>query len=313
MTYASTSALPGHQQFAYWNDIVCQTYASMDMDCSAASTFDATLAASEFGSLHSAQVNSVSVRYTREATHIRRAGEDVFIASLKLKGTGIVCQDGRQAALSPGDIVLYDTARPFTLDFPESYSEVVIKIPRKLLSVRLPQAESLTARSLTADSPLGRLAGNCMRECGALAESCDAGLRARFSTTLLDVLTTAIEFDFLGPQQPGSCRHVASLERIKNWMDQHLGETSLDTDVIAAANAVSPRTLQRLFAVRGDTAMRWLWNRRLEASYRSLAEGRVRQVTEAAVECGFSDFSHFSRAFKRTFGVLPHQVLRQRH
>jgi AraC-like DNA-binding protein len=269
------------------------------------------LAGSEFGSLHSAQVDSMRVRYTRGANHIRRAGEDVFIASLKLKGTGTVCQDGRQAALSPGDIVLYDTARPFTLDFPQSYSEVVIRIPRKLLSARLPQAESMTARNLSAGSPMGRLAGQFMRECGNLAVSCDAGLRARFSTTLLDVLATAIEFDFLDHRQPDSYRHAASLERIKNWMDKQLGETSLDIGVIAAANAVSPRTLQRLFAAQGDTAMRWLWNRRLEASYRALAEGRVRQVTEAAVECGFSDFSHFSRAFKRTFGVLPNQVLRQ--
>ena len=312
MTHMSTVALPGDQQIAYWNDVVCQTYATMDMDCSTAATFDATLAVSEFGSLHNSQVNSGSVRYTRGESHIRRAGEDSFIASLKLKGTGTVCQDGRQAALGPGDIVLYDTARPFTLDFPQPYSEVAVKIPRKLLRVRLPQAESMTARSLTADSPLGRLAGHFMRECSTLTESCDAGMRARFSTTLLDVLAMAMEFDFLGPRQPGAGRHIASIERIKDWMDKHLGETSLDTDAIATANAVSPRTLQRLFAAQGDTAMRWLWNRRLEASYRALAEGRVRQVTEAAVEYGFSDFSHFSRAFKRTFGVLPHRVLQQR-
>jgi AraC-like DNA-binding protein len=28
------------------------------------------------------------------------------------------------------------------------------------------------------------------------------------------------------------------------------------------------------------------------------------------MQCGFSDFSHFSRAFKKTYGVMPKSVLR---
>jgi AraC-like DNA-binding protein len=51
--------------------------------------------------------------------------------------------------------------------------------------------------------------------------------------------------------------------------------------------------------------MHWLWHRRIEASYCALKEGHVRNVTEAALRFGFSDLSHFSRAFKKTYGMSP--------
>jgi AraC-like DNA-binding protein len=75
---------------------------------------------------------------------------------------------------------------------------------------------------------------------------------------------------------------------------------------------MAPRTLNRLFAGEGATPIRWLWQQRLAASFTALVEGRVGQVTDAALSFGFSDLSHFSRAFKAQFGHSPQFVLRQK-
>ena len=85
----------------------------------------------------------------------------------------------------------------------------------------------------------------------------------------------------------------------------HLHRAELDIDTIAKAQNVSPRTLNRLFATDGTTPIRWLWQQRLDASYKALAEGHVTQVTDAAMSFGFTDMSHFSRVFKKTFGTSP--------
>ena len=58
--------------------------------------------------------------------------------------------------------------------------------------------------------------------------------------------------------------------------------------------------------------MRWIWHRRLEASHCALVEGKVRNVTEAALTYGFCDLSHFSRTYKRTYGVSPQTLIRKR-
>jgi AraC-like DNA-binding protein len=42
-----------------------------------------------------------------------------------------------------------------------------------------------------------------------------------------------------------------------------------------------------------------------------LTEGRAKNVTDAALDFGFSDLSHFSRAFKAMFGKSPNALLRR--
>ena len=73
---------------------------------------------------------------------------------------------------------------------------------------------------------------------------------------------------------------------------------------------MATRTLCRLFAREATTPIRWLWQQRLTAAYKALAEGRTNRVTDAAFSFGFRDVAHFSRAFKATFGQSPETVRR---
>jgi AraC-like DNA-binding protein len=41
-------------------------------------------------------------------------------------------------------------------------------------------------------------------------------------------------------------------------------------------------------------------------------EGSARNVTEAALDHGFSDVSHFCQAFRKAFGCTPSSLLRDR-
>ena len=48
---------------------------------------------------------------------------------LQLGGTCVVEQDGRTAVLAPGDMVVYDTDRPYRLDFPQEARLLVLMLP----------------------------------------------------------------------------------------------------------------------------------------------------------------------------------------
>jgi transcriptional regulator GlxA family with amidase domain len=65
----------------------------------------------------------------------------------------------------------------------------------------------------------------------------------------------------------------------------------------------------RLFASEGTTPMHWLWERRLREAHRLLSNQVVSRVKDAALAAGFSDMSHFSRAFRAAFGQSPLEVL----
>ncbi|MNF66296.1 Transcriptional activator NphR [compost metagenome] len=124
---------------------------------------------------------------------------------------------------------------------------------------------------------------------------------------MLDIISATLEYNSGAPC--ASSRHNP-LDQIKQHMQANLGDPDLHIVSIASRHNISVRTLNRLFAAEGTSAIRWLWLQRLAASHKSLSEGRVRQVSEAALNCGFNDLSHFSKAFKKTYGIAPHQLLR---
>ncbi len=131
----------------------------------------------------------------------------------------------------------------------------------------------------------------------------------RLIGSALDILATTIETELKETTSPLPHR-ARQLEQVKRYLMANLNETSLGLEQIARSQSIAPRTLNRLFAAEGTTPIRWLWRQRLAASYRALAEGHVRQVTDAAFSFGFSDPSHFSRAFKAEFGLSPQDVAR---
>ncbi|MFO1295542.1 MAG: helix-turn-helix domain-containing protein [Rubrivivax sp.] len=51
--------------------------------------------------------------------------------------------------------------------------------------------------------------------------------------------------------------------------------------------------------------MRWVQAERLHACRRELAERGTRTIGDVAFDWGFNHPSHFSRAYRRLFGVAP--------
>ena len=81
---------------------------------------------------------------------------------------------------------------------------------------------------------------------------------------------------------------------------------------VAAAHGISVRTVHLAFAEGGTTVSRWIRDRRLRVCYRELARADSQQtVTDIAFRWGFCDAAHFSRVFKRAYGITPSDVRQQ--
>ena len=64
-------------------------------------------------------------------------------------------------------------------------------------------------------------------------------------------------------------------------------------------------TFKRDFAKISDlTPRKWIIRRRLEAAH-DLIESGGRKVTEVCFDVGFKNLSHFSKIYKKTYGVAP--------
>ena len=101
--------------------------------------------------------------------------------------------------------------------------------------------------------------------------------------------------------------HAERTEAAKTYLASRISER-VTLDEVAHAVYVSPFHLARIFQQQtGVPVHRYLTQLRLRASLERLAAG-VSDLTELALELGFSSHSHFSDAFRREFGKSPSEI-----
>jgi transcriptional regulator GlxA family with amidase domain len=226
-----------------------------------------------------------------------------------LEGEGQLEQHRRLSRQKPGDIVVYDAAQPFLYDLLERHRLVLLKIPRRAMLARVPEAETCTSQLISGETALGSLAATIIRDAASLNID-DAHAAARIGTSILDIIAAAIDVELV--RNVPALNHQATVfNRAQEYIRSHLDDPDITVDSIADGICISTSTLARLFAGAGTTVMRWLWEERLTVGHRALVEGRAQRVTEVALMCGFTSFSHFSRRFRARFGHSPSALIRE--
>ncbi|MDQ0471798.1 helix-turn-helix domain-containing protein [Labrys wisconsinensis] len=287
----------------YWQDVVCRTYVPIGCHVENGSDFRGTVHYKPMGQVELTQISAQAARYDRTPTEIRRDDIDDYLVCLVTTGSKQLAQSGRATPIRPGELCMFDTARPYVVGAPEQYDAILLKIPRLELNSRLPAAERLSAMRVASDGPYARLAAAMLRSTADILLD-DAEQAHRLVPSLIDLVALAFDESFVGLDQ-GQPRYTRIVERAEAVIRERLFDEDFDASMIPAEIGVSPRTLCRALAQQGITPAKWIWQKRLDAARDMLVARRGMSVSEVAITCGFSDFSHFSRAFKRRFTVSP--------
>lgn len=89
---------------------------------------------------------------SRTHRHIAQSDGAFVSVGLQSSGRGALAQDGRTAQLAPGGLVVYDTARPYTLDQPEAFRLHVFQLPRRVLAMPEADIHRVSATALPLDA-----------------------------------------------------------------------------------------------------------------------------------------------------------------
>jgi len=102
------------------------------------------------------------------------------------------------------------------------------------------------------------------------------------------------------------------LERVKEVIEQHIGDSNFGVEWLAHDVALSPRQLQRrLRASIGLSAGGLIRVMRLQRAAQ-LLERRAGNVSEIAYKVGFQDPIYFSRIFRHMFDVSPSKYIKSK-
>ncbi|AUI50972.1 hypothetical protein AC20117_09230 [Arthrobacter crystallopoietes] len=234
---------------------------------------------------------------------------EYYKVSLMLQGESMVMQDSREAVLRQGDIAIYDTTRPYSLLSSEGARTAIVMFPREMIALPPELVGQLTAVRFDRSQGLAASVSPFMTQLMMQLDQFARPGGSRLPHNIVDLLGTMLvsELDLA----PTETSHGSQLLRqIMSYIEDNLSVPDLRPGTIAAAHFISPRYLQMLFQRNGVTVSSWIRERRLERCHRDLADPSHASdsVTALAARWGFLEPAHFSRTYKKRFGVSPRET-----
>jgi AraC-like DNA-binding protein len=304
----STDAVDARERLAFWNEAVSDTYVRLDTTAPGRDVVG-EIRADSLATLELSRVTATAQHVRRTPSLISAAAEDYFLVSIQTRGAGTVAQDGRTAALAPGDFAVYDSTRPYELRFDGPFQQYVLMLPGPMLRSQLRAAPDLTARRVRGSRGAGHLMIEMIRTLAADIAVLEPAAAAAVAQSVEHIVVAGLSS--LVPDIPlPEPERTARREQIKACARARLRDPGLTVAEIAAQLHTSVSTLHRAFAGEPCSIAEWIWAQRLDAVRADLCDPalRHRTISDLAFSWGFVDASHFSRAFKARFGSTARDV-----
>ena len=221
-------------------------------------------------------------------------------------GMEVLSQSGHELLMRPGDIVAWDSVRPARFAVLEPLRKQTLLVPRGRFQQMLPRPELVTARHVPAGAGTDLLRSYLRALSGADLEPAAAFAAGNAALELLGAALGAV----ITPNRAAA--RDAMRARITQHIEARLGDReALRPRRIAAANAISVRSLHGLFQETGDTVGAYVRRRTLHRARTELTRPPWPTVTAVAHRWGFADAAGFSRSFRAQYGQAPSDAQRQ--
>lgn len=293
---------------SFWTETVSETF--VELECKSGGgreSIDGELAVQSLASLDLARVRSSPQSVHRTPAGIAASSDDYYLVGVQTKGSCVVTQGGRSAAIENGAFALYDTARPYSLLLTNDFEQLVIRLPRTSLERHLPEAARLTALGVNATPGAARLLVNTVKSLASDIGALSPDVALSVSQGVKHLIVAGL--GGLAGSIPDADR-LSRRKLVQNHILENLGDGSLSITSIAGQLHLSPSSIHRAFALDGETVMSWVWQQRLDRIRETLLGGKYEgTLTDLFLVWGFSDPAHFSRAFRRRYGHAPSDLL----
>ena len=295
---------------AEWSRGVSESYLGLNFEAPAEGAFHGSIRVLQESGIRFADVGATSHRGTRNSGEMADDIRAYVFISLR-NGAAAFSQEGRTAALGPGDCVVYDSTLPFTVEVPERFFTQMITFPKNLAGIPGRQLEELFAEPIRASAPLTSAVSTALASLSPHLHALSPSSRSRALDGAI-ALISALLLERLGNSPDESARGVG-FEQLTRYIQAHLGDADLGPRRLAAEHFISLRLVHVIFAEQGTTVGSWIREQRLERIRRELArpELRATPVLAIAERAGVRSPSYLNKLFHENYGESPTQYRRR--
>ena len=291
-----------------WREVLARTYTfgfSVHATPVPGESFSARTTRWQLGSLALVQTAHDRGDGRRGPAEIAAGDPDLVGLLYMRRGTIGLDFEGEPVALHAGELVMWDSARHGGFRTFGRVDNQTLVVPRERLATAAPGYEAMYGQSFRADHPAARLMGSFLGSLMPIVGSLDGAARDAVADAALDIARAVVETrDDPQPRQQTATRLMA----VRLYIDANLGNPGLSPATIAKANAISLRSLHRLFEHTDDSVSALIRERRLSRCRADLLRGMDEPVTAIAYRWGFRNMSFFSRVFRERYGVSAREL-----
>lgn len=296
---------PGNEQVERFEQLASEAFAPMRIH-PAAPGASGTLCGARPGDVLITRITGGPCVVERTRALIGSADRELIKVALHGQGRAGVQQDGRQCLPGAGDLVVYETIRPYELRFWDPFDIVVLGIPRPLFGAHADRLPTRTASVVPTDGGGRRLAATLLRDTAGELDTIGGGGPHLANALVSIVLSALAEQPVVAPAQDDLA------DRLLTYCLGRLHDPELTPESVARAHHISVRYLHKVLNGRSVTLASWIRGQRLDRIRRDLADPALacRSVALIAARWGIFDATHLSRALRREYGRSAAEIRR---
>lgn len=266
-----------------------------------------------------AELDLCRITYGAPVRVVSPALERCFHLQVLLHGHCLWRHGRQEHYLAPGELLLINPDDPVDLTYSADCEKFIVKVPVRLLGDLCEQQRwgvpAGGVRFLQNRYCLDDLQG-LVSLLGMICQEAEEPepqplVQAHYTQIVASKLLRLMKTNV---QRTCDQPWPLNFARVVDYIDRHL-QQELDTDTLASLAQVSRRTLYGLFERHAHTSpVDYIRQRRLARVHACLSDPQctVRSLSELAMDYGFLHLGRFADSYRKQFGELPSETLRQR-
>lgn len=298
-----------------WAETIRKTFGGLQISVSDPSTFEGAIDVYSMDEFNLVMVKSSPARVWHTGSIGAFSETERFLVKMQFSGRSTIKFGSSVVDLSPGDFLICDNARSYSLSFEEETEILSIPIPLSVLGRFHAKPSELAFKTADRTLAINNILSDYLTSLWQSRSMKSAKTHAkRLINNCFDLLVLGFA-DFDGSSFNISSTQHGHLDRCREYIKKNYMEEGLSPASIAKELAISERYLYSIFSNTGMTVAGYIMSNRLDRAAQVLRSHRFETLTvaEVAFDCGFKSAAHFSRAFKERFNESPTQYRKQTH